>query len=106
MLLDSDEFIRLKPQYVPGVLDILRRLARRTACTYTSMHTRGSPSISTYLHASPCISRSEAQLLFAEARKNPAVSMPQLSESISRAILRVSDAAALQFESFSPEQKG
>ena len=32
--------------------------------------------------------------------------MPQLSESISRAILRVSDAAALQFESFSPEQKG
>ena len=27
----------LKPQYVPGVLDILRRLARRTACTYTSM---------------------------------------------------------------------
>ena len=34
MLLDSDEFIRLKPQYVPGVLDILRRLARRTACTY------------------------------------------------------------------------
>ena len=40
MLLDSDEFIRLKPQYVPGVLDILRRLARRTACTY-------------YLHAYP-----------------------------------------------------
>jgi glutamate dehydrogenase len=77
MLLDDKEFIALKPEYVPGVLDILRSLAR-----------------------------SEAQLLFAEARKNPDVSMPQLSESISRAILRVSDAAASQFEGFAPEQKG
>ena len=53
-----------------------------------------------------CPSRSEAQLLFAEARRCPDVSMPMLSESISRAILRVSDAAASQFESFGPEQKG
>ena len=65
-----------------------------------------SPHISPHLPTSPYISRSEAQLLFAEARKNPHVSMPQLSESISRAILRVSDATASQFEAFAPEQKG
>ena len=32
MLLDDKEFIALKPKYVPGVLDILRSLARRDAC--------------------------------------------------------------------------
>ena len=32
MLLDDKEFIALKPEYVPGVLDILRSLARRETC--------------------------------------------------------------------------
>ena len=77
MLVNDDEFIKLKPDYVPEVLATLRVLARR-----------------------------EAQLLFAEARRRPDVSMPQLSESISRAILRVTDATGAQLENFGPEQKG
>jgi len=76
MLLSDEEFIGFKGAYVDDVLGILRKLAR-----------------------------SEAQLLFAESRRQPDISMPKLSESISHAILRVTDAAAGQLDNFAPEQK-
>ena len=76
MLLSDKEFIALKPRYVDDVLATLRKLAR-----------------------------AEAQLLFAEARRQPDVSMPKLSEAISQAILRVTDATAAQLDTFGPEQQ-
>jgi len=76
MLLSDSEFIALKPRYVDDVLATLRKLAR-----------------------------AEAQLLFAEARRQPDVSMPKLSEAISQAILRVTDATAAQLDTFGPERQ-
>jgi len=76
MTLSPDEFLHLKDAYVAQVLDRLRALARQ-----------------------------EADLLFLEAAAQPHVALPQLSERISYAILRASDALAEQLDSFGDDQK-
>jgi len=76
MALTADEFIQLKEKYVSQVLDRLRLLARL-----------------------------EADLLFKESSLNPDLALPLLSERISYAILRVSDALGEQFDGFNDSQK-
>jgi len=72
MCVTDDEFVALKPRYVEEVLSRLREMAQL-----------------------------EASLLFAEAVRDASTPLPQLSERISFAILRVSDALAKLMDSYS-----
>ncbi len=63
MILDESEFLANKPQFVAEVLDKLRLLARR-----------------------------EAELLFREHARNPAVLLPELSTKLSKVLNRTADA--------------
>lgn len=76
IVLERDEFVALKPAYVPAVVDRLRALARL-----------------------------EASRIMAESRLRPHVPLPKLSEQLSLAILRVTNAAADALESLEPERK-
>jgi len=72
MCVTDDEFVALKGQYVSEVLDRLRHMAQL-----------------------------EARLLFAEAARDADTPLPALSERISFAILRVSDALATLLDAHS-----
>jgi len=74
MCVSDDEFVALKASYVEEVLARLREMARL-----------------------------EAALLFSEARREPATPLPDLSERISFAILRVSDALATLMDGYARE---
>ena len=76
MALSADEFLEIKDTYVDQVLDRLRLLARQ-----------------------------EAELLFHESALQPDLALPQLSERISYAILRASDALGEQLDDFPDAQK-
>ncbi|GBG31440.1 NAD-specific glutamate dehydrogenase, putative [Hondaea fermentalgiana] len=75
MLLDKAEFLDLKGVFVEDVLDLLRKRAK-----------------------------SEAELMFREYRSNPSLPLPPVSERISRAINRSTDAIAASLEEL-PEEK-
>jgi len=75
MCVSDDEFVALKAPYVEEVLGKLRDMAQL-----------------------------EAQLLFAEARRDPSTPLPALSERISFAILRVADALATLMDSYAKER--
>lgn len=69
MILDTDEFVALKPTLVEDVLERLRSVAR-----------------------------TEAELLFREYRRDPNVPIPQLSQRISAAITKAHDALLHELE--------
>jgi len=71
MVLSADEFVAIKPQYVSEVLDRLRELATL-----------------------------EARMLFAERSLDPSRPLPQISEEISVACLRVTTALASHLARF------
>jgi len=76
MALSDDEFVAIKPAYVEQTLARLRHLAAL-----------------------------EASLLFAEARSRPGEPLPALSERISRAILRTSNALGGLLDALGEEQR-
>lgn len=76
MLLETDEFLKVKPELVQDVVDKLRSLAKV-----------------------------EAQLLFREYKKNPHAALPPSSERISRAIIRVHDAVLAGFNSLGDDDQ-
>lgn len=71
MTLSADEFVQIKEQYVSQVLERLQTVARL-----------------------------EAKLLFSEAAADPAMPLPALSEQISYACLRVTNAMASVLDKF------
>ena len=76
MVLDTAEFLAIKPTFVSEVLVKLRRLAER-----------------------------EAEALFREKKKNPAASLPDLSVRLSKIMNRVADAIAGRLEKLSPAER-
>jgi glutamate dehydrogenase len=71
MALSDEEFLAIKDEYVPQVVDRLRFLARN-----------------------------EAKMLFAEAGRDPSTPLPQISEQISIAILRCKTAVGQTLDRF------
>ena len=76
MVLDTSEFLAIKPTFVSEVLVKLRRLAER-----------------------------EAEALFREKKKNPAASLPELSVRLSKIMNRVADAIAARLDKLSPAER-
>jgi len=76
MCVSDDDFVALKEPYVAQVLGMLRHMAKL-----------------------------EAALLFAEAARDPATPLPALSERISFAILRVSDAVATLMDGYAQSRE-
>ena len=76
MMLETAEFIALKPLLVPDVLDRLRQVAR-----------------------------TEAELLFREARLDPSVPLPVVSARISDQITRAHDALSARLAEMTPAEK-
>ena len=74
MILDEQEFLAIKPEFVEQVLDRLRELARQ-----------------------------EAELLIAEHRRHPETSLPQLSTKLSRIINASAPAIMASIASWSAE---
>jgi len=74
MLLDKEEFLSIKPQLVEDVLEGLRLRAKR-----------------------------EAELMFREYKSDPSAPLPPVSERISRAINRSTDALAALLETISDD---
>ncbi len=75
-LLTEAEFLAHKPRFVAEVLDRLRALAR-----------------------------AEAELLFRERARNPALQLPEVSVRLSRAMMRVQDAIAGVLDDLSPDDR-